>query len=79
MHNVFVEPDREAAIAFAIAQAEHDDLILIAGKGHEKFQIVGDLTLPFSDVDIARFYLLSGQSNKPSSSVSSDFPEGRES
>lgn len=69
MHNVFVEPDRDAAIAFAIAQADDNDLILIAGKGHEKVQIIGDLQLPFSDVDIARYYL----------SQASDLPAGPES
>ncbi len=44
-----VEPDRRRAIALAIAQAEPGDSILIAGKGHEDYQLVGDEVLPFDD------------------------------
>jgi len=54
MHDVNVEPDRAAAIAFAIEQAEAGDLILVAGKGHEQFQIIGASKLPFSDADVVR-------------------------
>ncbi len=46
--------DRRAAIAHAIAMGTADDIILIAGKGHEQGQIVGDLVLPFDDVTVAR-------------------------
>ncbi len=46
--------DRRTAISSAIAGAEADDIILIAGKGHERGQIVGDLVLPFDDVAVAR-------------------------
>ena len=46
--------DRRDAIAHAIAQAGPQDIVLIAGKGHEQGQIVGDLTLPFDDVAVAR-------------------------
>jgi UDP-N-acetylmuramoyl-L-alanyl-D-glutamate--2,6-diaminopimelate ligase len=46
--------DRRAAIDQAIRMAKTGDLILIAGKGHEKYQSVGDRTLPFDDVDVAR-------------------------
>ncbi len=46
--------DRRAAIAAAIGMAEADDIILIAGKGHEQGQIVGDRVLPFDDVQVAR-------------------------
>lgn len=42
-------PDRAAAIAHAIAMAEAEDIILVAGKGHETGQIVGGKVLPFSD------------------------------
>ncbi|MDH4047764.1 MAG: UDP-N-acetylmuramoyl-L-alanyl-D-glutamate--2,6-diaminopimelate ligase [Gammaproteobacteria bacterium] len=45
--------DRAAAIAYAISQAGDDDLILIAGKGHEQFQHTGDERRPFSDQAIA--------------------------
>ncbi len=46
--------DRRAAIAEAIGMARADDIVLIAGKGHESGQIVGDLVLPFDDVTVAR-------------------------
>ncbi|MBB4618771.1 UDP-N-acetylmuramoyl-L-alanyl-D-glutamate--2,6-diaminopimelate ligase [Sphingomonas abaci] len=46
--------DRRAAIAAAIAEAGPEDIVLIAGKGHEQGQIVGTLELPFDDVTVAR-------------------------
>jgi UDP-N-acetylmuramoyl-L-alanyl-D-glutamate--2,6-diaminopimelate ligase len=46
--------DRRAAIRAAIEQAGPTDIVLIAGKGHEQGQIVGDLVLPFDDVTVAR-------------------------
>jgi UDP-N-acetylmuramoyl-L-alanyl-D-glutamate--2,6-diaminopimelate ligase len=45
---------RREAIAAAIAEADGHDIILIAGKGHEQGQIVGDRILPFDDVTVAR-------------------------
>jgi UDP-N-acetylmuramoyl-L-alanyl-D-glutamate--2,6-diaminopimelate ligase len=46
--------DRQEAIAKAIDLARPGDLVLIAGKGHEKYQVIGDKSLPFDDVAIAR-------------------------
>jgi UDP-N-acetylmuramoyl-L-alanyl-D-glutamate--2,6-diaminopimelate ligase len=46
--------DRRAAIAAAIAEAGPEDIVLIAGKGHEQGQIVGEMELPFDDVTVAR-------------------------
>ncbi|MEA3002682.1 MAG: UDP-N-acetylmuramoyl-L-alanyl-D-glutamate--2,6-diaminopimelate ligase [Sphingomonadales bacterium] len=47
-------PGRREAIAAAIAEAGADDIVLLAGKGHEQGQIVGDQVLPFDDVAVAR-------------------------
>jgi UDP-N-acetylmuramoyl-L-alanyl-D-glutamate--2,6-diaminopimelate ligase len=49
-----VEPDRRAAIALAVGAAREGDAVLVAGKGHEDYQIVGRERLPFSDRDEAR-------------------------
>lgn len=53
-HAHVVEPDRQRAIERAIDEAEPGSIVLIAGKGHEKYQIVGDAVLPFDDAEIAR-------------------------
>ena len=47
-------PDRGEAIANAIHSARPDDLIVIAGKGHEDYQIIGNQRLDFDDRVIAR-------------------------
>jgi UDP-N-acetylmuramoyl-L-alanyl-D-glutamate--2,6-diaminopimelate ligase len=47
-------PDRRQAIEHTIREAQAGDLIVIAGKGHEKYQVIGDRTLPFDDVEVAR-------------------------
>jgi len=46
--------DRREAIATAIGLAGPGDLVLVAGKGHEKYQVIGSEVLPFDDVAIAR-------------------------
>jgi UDP-N-acetylmuramoyl-L-alanyl-D-glutamate--2,6-diaminopimelate ligase len=46
--------DRRYAIAFAIEHADPDDIVLIAGKGHEQGQIIMGRVLPFDDVEVAR-------------------------
>jgi UDP-N-acetylmuramoyl-L-alanyl-D-glutamate--2,6-diaminopimelate ligase len=45
--------DRHQAIDTAVESAMPGDIVLIAGKGHEKYQVIGSQTLPFDDVDIA--------------------------
>jgi UDP-N-acetylmuramoyl-L-alanyl-D-glutamate--2,6-diaminopimelate ligase len=45
--------DRRAAIARAIELARPGDLVLIAGKGHERYQVIGDRVLPFDDAAVA--------------------------
>jgi UDP-N-acetylmuramoyl-L-alanyl-D-glutamate--2,6-diaminopimelate ligase len=49
-----IEPDRAAAIHFAIQSAAAGDLVLIAGKGHENYQIFKDRTIHFDDREVAR-------------------------
>jgi len=48
-----IEPDRKKAIGLAIESAGKDDIILIAGKGHETYQIIGTQKFNFSDKEIA--------------------------
>ncbi len=52
-NSVITEPDRKKAINIAIKNASKDDIILIAGKGHETYQIIGDEKIDFNDKDIA--------------------------
>ncbi|MGE5337234.1 MAG: glutamate ligase domain-containing protein, partial [Gemmatimonadota bacterium] len=46
--------DRAQAIAYAVERAATEDIVLIAGKGHEDYQDAGGVRKPFSDVDEAR-------------------------
>ncbi|GBC93436.1 UDP-N-acetylmuramoyl-L-alanyl-D-glutamate--2, 6-diaminopimelate ligase [bacterium HR15] len=46
---VAVEPDRRTAIALALQEAVPGEIILLAGKGHEEYQIIGTVKFPFSD------------------------------
>ncbi len=49
-----VEPDRQRAIALGISVSRPGDTVLIAGKGHETYQILGDKTIHFDDREVAR-------------------------
>lgn len=54
---VVIEPDRRTAIGAALQLARPGDVVLIAGKGHETTQTIGDLVLPFDDRAVARALL----------------------
>ena len=54
---ITVEQDRKKAIELAIKTAEKDDIVLIAGKGHENYQIIGKQKFDFSDKSVALDYL----------------------
>ncbi|HXT71422.1 MAG TPA: UDP-N-acetylmuramoyl-L-alanyl-D-glutamate--2,6-diaminopimelate ligase, partial [Vicinamibacterales bacterium] len=51
---LIVNPDRRQAIEQAIRAAKPGDLVIIAGKGHERYQVIGDRTLAFDDVEVAQ-------------------------
>jgi UDP-N-acetylmuramoyl-L-alanyl-D-glutamate--2,6-diaminopimelate ligase len=49
-----VQVDRASSIAQAIAEARNDDTVVIAGKGHENYQIIGTTKIHFSDQEEAK-------------------------
>ena len=55
--NIIVQPDRKKAIEDAIAGAKSGDIVLIAGKGHENYQIIGTEKQHFSDIETATEFL----------------------
>jgi UDP-N-acetylmuramoyl-L-alanyl-D-glutamate--2,6-diaminopimelate ligase len=58
--DLIVEPQREQAIARALAAAGPGDTVLLAGKGHETTQTIGDRVVPFDDREVARRLLDGG-------------------
>ena len=52
-----VIPDRKEAIKRAIDEAHPGDMVVIAGKGHERYQIIGNKTIPFDDREVARQFI----------------------
>lgn len=61
------EPDRARAITRALEMAQPADVVLIAGKGHETYQIFKDRTIPFDDREVARRVLTEQWSRRRSS------------
>ena len=57
--NYRVEPDRAQAIAAALSQAQKNDIVIIAGKGHEDYQLIGTEKRHFSDQETVRAFLRS--------------------
>lgn len=64
-----IEPDRRAAIALAIREAGGGDIVLLAGKGHEKVQITRAGSQPFDDVEVARDALNAAGFDCPANAV----------
>jgi UDP-N-acetylmuramoyl-L-alanyl-D-glutamate--2,6-diaminopimelate ligase len=65
-----IEPDREKAIGMAMDEAGAGDIVLLAGKGHENYQILVDHTLEFDDREVARRSLRERGYNRPQSNTS---------
>ncbi|MDC0980154.1 UDP-N-acetylmuramoyl-L-alanyl-D-glutamate--2,6-diaminopimelate ligase [Bdellovibrionales bacterium] len=53
-HSLFVEQDRKRAFSRAFEMAEPGDIVLIAGKGHESYQVIGSESFEFNDVAVAK-------------------------
>jgi UDP-N-acetylmuramoyl-L-alanyl-D-glutamate--2,6-diaminopimelate ligase len=63
-HGVRLVPDREVAIREALGWGRAGDTVVIAGKGHETYQIVGSQVLPFDDCEVARRILATGRERR---------------
>jgi UDP-N-acetylmuramoyl-L-alanyl-D-glutamate--2,6-diaminopimelate ligase len=57
LEKVVFEHDRNTAIRLAVKQAQAGDVVLIAGKGHETVQIVGNQKIAFDDREVAKMAL----------------------
>jgi len=63
-----IEPDREKAIGLAFDEARAGDIVLLAGKGHEDYQVLADKTLPWDDHSVAQQELRKRGFDSPGSS-----------
>ncbi len=70
-----IEPDREKAIGLAMDEARTGDIILLAGKGHENYQILADHTLEFDDRDMARRALRERGYTEAQTEIGNDEPK----
>jgi len=75
-----IEPDRERAIRLAVMLAKPGDIVLLAGKGHEKVQVTAKGTLPFDDVEVARraLYAAGYTEDFMGSGTQAEFARGRQ-
>jgi UDP-N-acetylmuramoyl-L-alanyl-D-glutamate--2,6-diaminopimelate ligase len=55
--SVHCEPDRRRAIAYALAMAQAEDVVLVAGKGHEAYQLIKGIKYPFDDAIEVQYFL----------------------
>ncbi|MBU1148267.1 MAG: UDP-N-acetylmuramoyl-L-alanyl-D-glutamate--2,6-diaminopimelate ligase, partial [Candidatus Omnitrophica bacterium] len=55
--NYIIEKDRARAIELALKDAKSKDIVLVAGKGHETYQIFKDITIPFDDREVIKKFL----------------------
>ena len=49
-----MEPDRQKAVEMALDEARSGDIVLLAGKGHENYQVLRDRTIEFDDREVAQ-------------------------
>jgi UDP-N-acetylmuramoyl-L-alanyl-D-glutamate--2,6-diaminopimelate ligase len=70
-----IEPDREKAIGVAMDEARAGDIVLLAGKGHENYQILADRTLEFDDREVARRALREKGHGEAQAEISSGKPK----
>ncbi|HET8923250.1 MAG TPA: UDP-N-acetylmuramoyl-L-alanyl-D-glutamate--2,6-diaminopimelate ligase [Candidatus Acidoferrum sp.] len=70
-----IEPDREKAIAMAMDEARAGDIVLLAGKGHENYQIIAERTFEFDDREMARRALRERGFEGPQSGLSKHEPK----
>ncbi len=53
----YCEPDRKKAVFYALSQAQKGDIILLAGKGHEEYQLINGIKEPFSELECIKEYI----------------------
>jgi UDP-N-acetylmuramoyl-L-alanyl-D-glutamate--2,6-diaminopimelate ligase len=71
-----IEPDREKAIGIAMDEARVGDIVLLAGKGHENYQILADRTYEFDDREVARRALRARGFEGPENGSGEGEPQG---
>jgi UDP-N-acetylmuramoyl-L-alanyl-D-glutamate--2,6-diaminopimelate ligase len=74
--HVIVEPDRAGAIAMAIGSAGKGDVVLVAGKGHERGQYIGGAVIPFDDREVAAQALAQRRASEDATISGGEYPGG---
>ncbi len=72
----FVVPDRAEAVKLAVRLAEPGDVVVLAGKGHEDYQVIGERKVPFDDREQARRALAGRMAEGPSAAGGRSVPKG---